>query len=713
MTGKMGFENAHTQDAEHTSGSSGSNNFNRRTVKKGSHVAEFAAGASGEYGLSAIRQIATCSAVSNGPRLGTNVSNVGSLNLENHSQTAWPDVGIPGHRSLELHVPAQRDLFELPNSLFIENQTELPAGRGNICRPNGTQRTYSNDSSFRENRTGPLLKETISTLGKPASSTLIRAFTFEQPRPSSGRQPKHDLDSEIHKSTLESALKKPKFNETTLRTPVLSKRLSSDRSTGVVRSHRRPTKGEVLCRQQAEFHRRQKTAVMVKAEMDDEEMKDVGSAGNQADGVMPLPTTFGGRIDTSVLQQSGLAASSSPLNANIYASLKSARKRVHQAENPNVKPGIDYQQAPEGGPRQETASNGRIDRPHAPPLYARNSTRRRASTKSVLETRKTYYSAEIYQQFASMPNETKSCTRSEEEALRGIKPLVENCIDAVQRRRDTKEAFAELRDRLHRVQFYDFLSKHLIEKTKVFELSSIGAVIINEDNIFPWDLQADARILAKQVFTYGCDPHLLRGVITTQNLNDKKCKSYSIERSYPFLASANFVGGGDLINGQWWPKRVCALRDGAHGAIEAGIYGETGKGAYSIIVGGESGYDDVDDGEELQYCGTSSDKKDAHGASIPTANTTRMLESCDRLHNEIRVLRKAAGSGKHSTYNPSCGLRYDGLYRITGKELLHAETSMYRFKLKRMARQDPIRFKGPEQRPTYYEKRKYDEMFNN
>ncbi|KAL8774097.1 MAG: hypothetical protein Q9209_001205 [Squamulea sp. 1 TL-2023] len=705
----MAFEDNQTQDAERAFGSSESNNFNCGTVNHGNHVAKFAAGASGDYGLFATHQNATSSAVSSGRCLGTNVFNVG---VKNHSQTAWPDVGIPVDESLELHAPARRNLFELPSSLFIEKQAEPPGGRGNVCRPNGTQREHSNDSSFRENRTEPLLKESIFTFGKPASSPGNRPFTFEQPRPSSGQQQKHDQDFEVYNSTLDSPLKKPKLNETRICTPILGKRFTSDRFTGAIKSHPGPTRGEILRRHQAEVHRRQKPAAMAKAEMDDEEMKGVGLAGNQAHGAMPPPATLGGHKNTSVLQQSGLAASTPSSNANIFANLKSARKRVHQPENPNAGPGVDYQQASEGGPRRETASSGRIDRPHAPPLYARNTTRRRASTKSVLETRKTYYSAEIYQHFESMPNETKSCTRSEEEALRAIKRLIENCLDAVQRGRDTKVAFAELRDRLHRMQFYDFLSKHLIEKTKVFELSSIGAVIINEDNVFPWDLQADARILAKQVFTYGCDPHLLRGIFTTQNLIDKKCKSYSIERSYPFLASANFIGDGDLINGQWWPKRVCALRDGAHGAIEAGIYGETGKGAYSIIVGGESGYDDVDNGEELQYCGTSSDKKDAHRASIPTANTTRMLESCDRLYNEIRVLRKAAGNGKHSTYNPSCGLRYDGLYRITGKELLHAETSMYRFTLKRVAGQDPIRFKGPEQRPTYYEKRKYDEMFN-
>ena len=440
----------------------------------------------------------------------------------------------------------------------------------------------------------------------------------------------------------------------------------------------------MIRRQQADLHRAQK------AEKVDQKTQDA------------VPSISGISNNPSVLDQSRHPTVTVPQTTNPYANLTSARKRVNR----------DDDQDPKAREPSEMASNRRIDRPHAPPVYSRSSTKSKASQRTVLETRKTYYSAEIYQQFANMPNETKIYTRTEEETLRGVKRLVERCMDAVQQGQDTEVAFADLRDRLHHMQFYDWLSRQLIEKTKVFELTSIGAILINDDNIFPWDLQADAQILAKQVFQYGCDPHLLRGVTTTQNSNEKKSKGYSIDRNYPFLTSANYVGGGDLINGQWWPKRICALRDGAHGAMEAGIHGETGKGAYSIIVGGDSGYDDVDDGEMIQYCGTSSDKKDAHGASIPTANTTRMLESCDRLHNKIRVLRKAAGTSKHSTYSPSCGLRYDGLYVVTGKELLHGDTSMYRFTLVRESGQDPIRFKGPEQRPTCYEKRSYHEMFS-
>ena len=41
------------------------------------------------------------------------------------------------------------------------------------------------------------------------------------------------------------------------------------------------------------------------------------------------------------------------------------------------------------------------------------------------------------------------------------------------------------------------------------------------------------------------------------------------------------------------------MRDGAHGEIEAGIHGQPGKGAYSIVLSG-SGYSDIDEGNTLK-----------------------------------------------------------------------------------------------------------------
>lgn len=65
----------------------------------------------------------------------------------------------------------------------------------------------------------------------------------------------------------------------------------------------------------------------------------------------------------------------------------------------------------------------------------------------------------------------------------------------------------------------------------------------------------------------------------------------------------------------------------------------------------------------------------------------------------IRVLR---GASKFSCA-PSIGIRYDGLYHIVGHELVNKNTAMYRFHMKRLRGQDPIRANGELARPNKYE----------
>lgn len=50
----------------------------------------------------------------------------------------------------------------------------------------------------------------------------------------------------------------------------------------------------------------------------------------------------------------------------------------------------------------------------------------------------------------------------------------------------------------------------------------------------------------------------------------------------------NVFGHNGLVVGQWWPYRICALRDGAHGATQGGIAGSAKTGAYSVVVSGEA-----------------------------------------------------------------------------------------------------------------------------
>ena len=71
-------------------------------------------------------------------------------------------------------------------------------------------------------------------------------------------------------------------------------------------------------------------------------------------------------------------------------------------------------------------------------------------------------------------------------------------------------------------------------------------------------------------------------------------RSRRLDREYPRpRPSAKVVGDNGLAVGDWFPYRICALRDGAHGESQAGISGDIDSGAYSIVVAGA--YEEVDD----------------------------------------------------------------------------------------------------------------------
>ncbi|KAI9705919.1 MAG: hypothetical protein M1836_005325 [Candelina mexicana] len=259
---------------------------------------------------------------------------------------------------------------------------------------------------------------------------------------------------------------------------------------------------------------------------------------------------------------------------------------------------------------------------------------------------------------------------------------------------DASQVFGGLRRRLHQMEFYDFLSGALVKKAKVLEDEGLPSIFRDVDAIgYPWDLKADAQALYLRWLSGVLDPHLLRGIITEQKRGAAITKrtTHKLDKSYSARVSCNYTGAGDLQNGQWWPMQICAMRDGAHGEIEAGIHGQPGGGAVSVLVS-SGGYDDKDSGDSILYCGTS-----GH-ASKPSAGTNYLIEACTRK-TPVRVLRSAA-LPSNNPYRPSKGLRYDGLYDIVSHEVLDHATAMYRFSLRRQTDQDPIRYQGVEARPT-------------
>lgn len=73
--------------------------------------------------------------------------------------------------------------------------------------------------------------------------------------------------------------------------------------------------------------------------------------------------------------------------------------------------------------------------------------------------------------------------------------------------------------------------------------------------------------------------HVMRGIA----ISGKSRRAYLLDRTYT-RRDYHVIGHNGLEVGDWWPLRVCALRDGAHGAIQGGIAGSSNDGAYSIVV---------------------------------------------------------------------------------------------------------------------------------
>ncbi len=136
----------------------------------------------------------------------------------------------------------------------------------------------------------------------------------------------------------------------------------------------------------------------------------------------------------------------------------------------------------------------------------------------------------------------------------------------------------KIRSRLQQMEFFTSLSPILVKKSGV--LDDEGLPLIFENRLpgvwFPNDICADADILYRKWMTGQIDPHLYRGIVTKTGTTkaDKGFKTHSLDPNFAGKVSCNYVGAGNLVNGQWWPLQVCTRRDGAHGEVEAGIHGQ-------------------------------------------------------------------------------------------------------------------------------------------
>jgi hypothetical protein len=199
------------------------------------------------------------------------------------------------------------------------------------------------------------------------------------------------------------------------------------------------------------------------------------------------------------------------------------------------------------------------------------------------------------------PSQTrKNLKRGDEMAIsQSFRSEVRDCIEALKAGKDPRSYFSKLRIRIHDMEFYRFLDGALIKKSKILEPQGLRQLIDGPDSrIFPYDIRDDADVLYQRWMSGDIDCHLLRGINTERKTasSGKSRTSDKLDKFYEGRKSANEVGSNGLINGQWWPTRMAVLRDGGHGALEAGIHGQTEKGAFSVVIA-RSGYGDEDKGE--------------------------------------------------------------------------------------------------------------------
>ncbi|QDS70963.1 hypothetical protein FKW77_007249 [Venturia effusa] len=260
-------------------------------------------------------------------------------------------------------------------------------------------------------------------------------------------------------------------------------------------------------------------------------------------------------------------------------------------------------------------------------------------------------------------------------------------------------ALRQVSDLLHTLEFTKIPHAHcLAHKKMLHEGQGLKRIADFQDGPsynFPWYLRADAQELYTKWRARDWDPDMFRG-ITNMVKGPMKNKGQAIDPK--FKKDWRFFGEGQFVAGQWWPMQLCAVRDGAHGSAQAGIAGikttDASPGGATSIVLSEGHKEDIDQGEEIWYCGTEA----KIGDNEPTASTKLMLESV-ASNKPVRVMRSSSLPVTNK-YRPVKGFRYDGLYEVLDSQLIDKLKHHHLFHLRRIPGQINLRCEGEAARPT-------------
>lgn len=171
-------------------------------------------------------------------------------------------------------------------------------------------------------------------------------------------------------------------------------------------------------------------------------------------------------------------------------------------------------------------------------------------------------------------------SRGDMQNLKYLFTLMNNAKKDAADGKDLAQALSKIRQRLQQMEFNTSLSPILVKMSGLLDDGGLRLILENgvQGVDIPHDIRADADTLFRKWIGGQIDPHLYRGIVTKSGTakGERAFKSHSIQADFAGKISCNYVGAGNLVNGQWWPLQICAKRDGAHGEVEAGIHGQVG-----------------------------------------------------------------------------------------------------------------------------------------
>lgn len=141
------------------------------------------------------------------------------------------------------------------------------------------------------------------------------------------------------------------------------------------------------------------------------------------------------------------------------------------------------------------------------------------------------------------------------------------CIGRCEKDKLPKD-FKDLRDYVHKAEITLMMDKFIVRKTRVLTEDGLPR-IFRETADFPWDIKADAWHLYERWMAEDFNNDILRGIVTVRE-RERNCDRLDPTYRSQHPHDPKVFGDNGAVLGQWWPTQLCAVRDGIHGAPQAG-----------------------------------------------------------------------------------------------------------------------------------------------